>query len=188
MAQIRRGLVSYLKIFVSHSRHDYILKIVENELRTKGHKAYLAEKHISGERMEEKLATNISNSNFVLLLWTKNVVKRPETRDIVIWEIVLGRRFSKPIIALVDEKLKASPVIKQVTTYHSVDFAKQNNVKSVVKLFISQNLRSDDEVYKEFYELVNKYRNVEKATQEIMHRYGYTQQTLAELILKREER
>ena len=187
MAQII-WLESYLKVFISHSRHDNILKIVENEIESKGHEAYLAERHITGKRMEEKLVANIPDSNFVLVLWTKNVVKRPETRDIVIWEIVLGRQSGKEIIALVDKKLKASPVIEQVTTYDKVDFANQSDVKVAVKRFISQNLRSDDEVYKEFYELVNRYRNVEKATEEIRHRYGYTQERWAKLILKREKR
>lgn len=100
----------------------------------------------------------------------------------------MGRQFDKGIIALVDEKQKASPVIEQVTTYHSVNFANQSDIKAVVKLFISQNLRSDDEVYEEFYGLVNKYRNVEKAAEEIRHRYGYKQERWAELILKREKR
>ena len=106
----------------------------------------------------------------------------------MIWEIILGRQFGKGIIALVDKKLKASPVIEQVTAYHSVNFANQSDVKAMVKQFISQKLRSDDEVYKEFYELVNKYRNVEEATEEIRHRYGYTQERWAELILKHEKR
>ena len=177
-----------MKVFISHSRHDDILKIVEKKIKSKGHEAYLAEKHITGKRMEEKLCSNISDSNFVLVLWTSNVAMKPETRDIVTWEIVLGRQLGKEIIALVDKKLKASPVIEQVTTYHTINFTNQRDVEAAIEQIISQNLRSDDEVYDEFVELVNKYRNVAKATEEIRHRYGYTEETLAKLILERERK
>lgn len=178
-----------MKIFVSHSRHDDdVLKIVENEIKSNAHEVYFAERHITGKRMEEKLATSISDSNFVLVLWTRNVAIRPETRDMVIWEIVLGRQFNKGIIALVDEKVDASPVIEQVTTYHEVNFADQSHIETEVKQFISENLRSDDEVYREFYRLLNKYRSVEKATEEIRQKYSYTEERWAELISKYEKR
>jgi len=177
-----------LKVFVSHSRRDDVLKIVEAEIKSRGHDAYLAEKDISGERMEKKLATNISDSNFVLVLWTKNVAARPETRDLVIWEIALGKQFNKKIIALVDEKLEASPVIEQVTTYHTVNFAKQRGVRAAISRFVSQNLRSIEEVYAEYYTLLNKYRHADVAAEEVMSKYGYTKEGWAALILEYERR
>jgi hypothetical protein len=158
------------------SRRDDILKIVEAEIKSRGHKAYLAEKDISEERMEDKLATNISDSNFVLVFWTRNVARRPETRDLVVWEIVLGRRSGKKIIAFVDENLEASPAIEQVTTYHTVNFARQGSVRRAIRRFVAQNLRGDDEVYDEFVTLVNKYRNADVEANEVMSKYGYTKE------------
>jgi len=172
----------YLKVFVSHSSRDDVTEIVEAEIKSRGHDAYLAEKDISGERMEEKFATNISDSNFVLVLWTKNVATSPVTRDLVIWEIGLGRQFGKKIIAFVDEGLEASILIKQITTYHTVNFANKDNVRTAVGRFISRNLRSDNEIYDEFWELHSRYRHANVAIKVLVDKYGYVEEDLNDLL------
>jgi len=172
-----------LKVFISHSRQDdKIVKIVETEIKDKGHTPYLAEKAISSERMEEKLASNISASNIVLVLWTNNVARRRETRDMVLWEIILGKHLGRKVIVFLDEKLKASPVIEQLVVYNPLNFKNKTEIKKVVRGFISQNLKTDEDIYNEFLELTNKLGSTINAVNEIMKKYGYSEDQLAKLI------
>lgn len=80
----------------------------------------------------------------------------------------MGRQFGKKIIALVDKRLRASPVIEQVTTYHTVNFTRQGDVKVAVRRFVLQNLRSIEEVYDEYVALLNTYRHADVAAKEVM--------------------
>lgn len=172
-----------MKVFISHSRHDNeIVKIVGTEIRDKGHNPFLAEKAISSERMEEKLFGNISSSNIVLVLWTENVAEKRETRDMVLWEIILGRYLDKRIIVFVDKKLKASPVIDQLVVYNPLNFENKTEIKKAVREFISQNLKSDEEIYNEFFELISKSGSIVDAVREIMKKHGYSEDQLAKLI------
>lgn len=137
-----------------------------------------------GKPLLKKLADNIFDSNFILVFWTKNVANNPKTRDIVIWEITHGNGLGKAIIAFVDMKQKPSLIINHVTTYYRVNFATKRNVINAMKRFISQNLKLDEEVYREFAKSMSKYKFETKAFEEILSKYGYTKEKLKELIEK----
>jgi len=148
---IKRGVV-VAKVFISHSRLDgWLVKPIAKVLKDIGVEPYIAEIETpEAKPLPTKFQQHIQTSNVTILLLTANVMKHPNTRDVVNWEIATAHAFQKPVYVFREKGVEVPLMISYITDYFTFDPIKRGDLKAVMNRIrrIAQILKENEDTVK----------------------------------------
>lgn len=141
-----------VKIFISHSRLDgWLVEPVSELLKEAGVNPYVAGIETpEAKALPRKFRDNIQNSNCVILLLTKNVMKNQSTRDIINWEISAAHTLNKPVYVFREEGVEVPLMISYITDYYTFKKIMKKDIEAVLSRIkkIAQILKDNEDTVK----------------------------------------
>jgi hypothetical protein len=141
-----------VKIFISHSKRDsWLVEPVSAILKDVGVNPYVAGIETpEAKSLPRKFHDNIQNSNCVILLLTKNVMKHQNTRDIINWEIAAAHTLSKPVYVFREEGVEVPLMISYITDYYTFKKIMKKDIEDVLTRIrkIAQILKDNEDTVK----------------------------------------
>ena len=140
------------KVFISHSKLDgWLVKPISKVLKEIGVEPYVAEIETpEAKPLPTKFQEHIQTSNVTILLLTTNVMKYPNTRDIINWEVATAHAFRKPVYVFREKGVEVPLMISYITDYFTFDPIKREDLKAVMKRIrkIAQILKENEDIVK----------------------------------------
>jgi len=122
------------KIFISHSSLDgWLVEPLSRILEDVGVRTYVAEIETpEGKPLPTKFKENIESSDAVILLLTANVMKRPNTRDLINWEVATAHTLGKPVYVFREKDVEVPLMISNITDYYTFDPKRKEDLDSIL--------------------------------------------------------
>ena len=86
----------------------------------------------------------------MILLLTANVMKKPNTRDIINWEVATAHAFRKPVYVFREKGVEVPLMISYITDYFTFDPIKRKDLKAVMSRIrkLAQILKENEDTVK----------------------------------------
>lgn len=138
------------KVFISHSRLDgWLVKPIGEALKEIGVEPYIAEIETpEAKPLPIKFKEHIQSSNVSILLLTANVMKNPNTRDIINWEAGIAHAFGRPVYVFREKGVEVPLMISHITDYFTFDPIKREDLNAVMTRIrkIAQILKENEDI------------------------------------------
>ena len=123
-----------VQIFIAHSSEDtWLIDPVSDALINTGITPYLAElEDPTPLPLPQKIEDAIKESEALFAILTSNVMNKPETRDIVNWELSMAKAFQKPIYVFCEKDVEVPRMVAYSTVYLRFDPISQESLDSLM--------------------------------------------------------
>ena len=126
-----------VQIFIAHGSQDaWLVNPIAQNLKSINVDPYLAELDAPNPvSLYDKLTRAIRSSTAMFLILTHTVMKSPETRDVINWEVATAKAYSKPVYVFRERDVEVPILISQILVYFTFDpFSKRSLKKAMNRI------------------------------------------------------